>query len=272
MKRVLFLFGAALASLTSLTACNPYNYNSYYYDYGYYDPYYYYYDTDYAYGWYDPYGVDYYLAPAPAPGAGEAPPVDLTLAAAQIAVGAPSHFNPGSCVVATAAGTTVSYQFDGCQGQFSGRRIDGTLVVDISQVGDQLVFSASGPELEIDGVPHVASFRAAARAAGAQRVITIDSTGYTPGQTLSRRSSGTLVWNQGDPCVGINGQGSSAVSDLTVTSSISGLTRCAAACPGEGIVVVSGPDGAFSSSFEGLGEQRVIGPQGNDRTYNLQCL
>ncbi|MHB8875298.1 MAG: hypothetical protein ACYC8T_16555 [Myxococcaceae bacterium] len=249
-----------------LSGCGAY-YDPYYYDYVYYDPYYYGYDASYVYGWYDPYGVYYFTSSAQ----GQTAAIDLNAAAVQIAARAATYYTPAGCVSATPSGATVTYVFSDCTTQFASRPISGTVVVDLSQSGGQLIFTGSSSDLKVDGRPFILDLKAAATSAGTQRVVTITSSSRSPDNTDARQSQATMTWQQGSGCFEVNAQGSATSGSVTTNSTITNFQRCVGQCPTAGTVSVEGPKGLFTSTFNGEGTMTVTAPNGKQQTYDLQC-
>jgi hypothetical protein len=268
VKRLLGIVGAVWGILTGCASTSdPYYYDTYYYDYGYYDSYYYGYDASYVYGWYDPYGYYYYSRG----GQSQAAVTDLNAAATAIAQRAPNYFTPSGCVTATASGASVTYQFSSCTPQFGSRPISGTATLNLSQSSNQLTFTASSTDLTIDGKPFILDLTATATTSGTQRVLTINSKSRRPDQVDARQTQGTITWEQGSGCIVVNAQGTSTRGDKNVKSTIADVQVCKGQCPTAGTITVESSSGTFTGTFDGGSDVMVTAPDGQQKTYDLQC-
>ncbi|MGZ3460941.1 MAG: hypothetical protein ACXU86_20830 [Archangium sp.] len=260
MKR--FLAMAALLAV-AMTGCYS-TYDPYYYDYTYYDPSWYGYDAYYAYSWVDPYGVYYFSGPSAAQ-------IDLNAAATAIANRADAYYTPAGCAMATASGPTVNYTFNNCDGAFGLRSISGAVRLDLSESNGQLVLTGSSTDLTAGGHPFILDLTATATRSGTQRSVTMTSHSRAPDLTDSRNEQITMTWEQGSGCVTLNGQGGSTRGGITTTSTITGYQTCVNQCPSAGKVTVEGPNGAFTTEFNGSSTVQVTGPNGSTKNYTLQC-
>jgi hypothetical protein len=248
-------------------------YDPYYYDYAYYDPYYYGYDTAYAYSWVDPIYDDFYSW---AQGGGPSQPpnvIDLASVASTIAARTTDYYGAG-CVTAAPSGPTVSFAFMGCTGPLGVEAISGNVLLTLSQSGDQIVMTATSTDLTVGGEPYILDLdatAAGASSAGKPGVLTISSRSRSPARLYSRQTQATVTWERGGDCVDVEGQGQSARGTLSATATLSGFRICGDSCPASGTLVVNAPSGGFTASFDGSNKVAVTAPNGDTRTYNLNC-
>lgn len=258
-------------SVFGLAACSSSAYDPYYYDYAYYDPYYYGYDAYWTYTWVDPYGV-YYFEQTPPAGDQGRNQVDVNAAAAAIAQRAQSFYTPSGCVTAVAVGATVSYTFNQCAGGLGIQSMSGDATVTVSDVGGgQLGLHGTSSNLTINGKAYVLDVTATATKAGDQRSVTFTSASHSPDLFNSRQAQGTLSWTQGSGCIDASGSGSSTRGNLSTTSTVTGYHRCDGTCPTAGTVTVQSPNGVFTSTFDGSGNLVVTAPNGDKKTFSLNC-
>ena len=251
----------------SMSNCYVATYDPYYYDYAYYDPYYYGYDGYWGYTWIDPYGVYYYSQA----GAGTAQALDVNAAASAIAARASSYFHPSDCVSATATGATVSYRFSNCAGDFGIQSMSGTATLTVSNPDGQIVLHGTSSDLTINGRPYVLDLTTTAKLDGSERIATFSSSSRSPDLFQSRHAEGTITWQQGSFCIDDDGSGSSARGKLNSTAKLSLYRRCGTSCPSSGKVTVDGPSGTFTGTFNGTPSFVVTAPNGDEKTYTLQC-
>lgn len=269
MRRLLALVGVLFVGLSSCYV----GYDPYYYDYAYYDPYYYYgYDGYWVYTWVDPYGVYYYSqTPSDPAGANAQQAVDVNAAAAAIAARAGSFFTPAGCVTATATGATVSYTLDHCDGQFGLQSMSGSLTLVVTDNGGQLEFHGASNNLTVNGSSYVFDVSATATRSGAERSVTFTSDSHAPDIVQSRRDQGTITWEQGTVCVNASGSGTSSRGNMTTALTVSSYHRCQSTCPTSGTVSEQSKDGVFTGKFDGTSTFVVVAPNGNKKSYKLQC-
>jgi hypothetical protein len=261
MKRFKAL--VALLFAVVMPGCYTY-YPPYYYDYAYYDPYWYGYDAYYVYSWVDPYGVYYFSSPT-------AQVIDLNAAATAIASRADTYFTPAGCAGATASGSTVNYNFNNCTAGFGVTSVSGQVRLELAENNGQLVLTATSTNLTIGGHPFILDLTATATRSGNERTVTILSHSRAPEQTDTREAQITMNWVQGSGCVTLNGQSTSRRDDQSTTSTVSGLQRCTNQCPSAGTVTVVTNSGTFSTVFDGSSSIEVTDPNGDTKTYELQC-
>ncbi len=256
----------AMVSLFAVVMTGCYStYDPYYYDYTYYDPYWYGYDAYYTYGWVDPYGV-YYFSDL---GAMQSP--DLNAAATAIANRASTYFTPTGCVVATASGPKVSYNFNNCDGPFGLTSVSGTLQLGLSQNNGQLVLTATSSDLTAGGHPFMLDMTATATRTGTQRSVTVTSHSHSPELADSRDAQFTMNWEQGSGCVTLDGQSNASRGNLSTSSTVTGYQRCVDQCPSAGKVEVTTNSGVFTTQFNGSSKIEVTAPDGNKKSYDLHC-
>lgn len=244
-------------------------YDPYYYDYAYYDPYYGAYDAAWAYAWVDPvYGYWYYSLPVQV----QSLPADPNAAAAQLAASANNTFTPAGCATATATGATVNYTFNNCSAPVALQQISGNVQVVLADNQGQLSATANSNNLTINGEPFNLSMQiTGAPPNGNQRTVTVTSNSFSPNRFDSRKSQSTITWVTGSGCITLDSQSTSTRGGLSATSNVAGFQRCDQQCPTAGTVTVQSSEGTFTSTFNGSNELKVTAPNGNVKTYPLNC-
>ncbi|MFB1481445.1 hypothetical protein [Corallococcus sp. RDP092CA] len=244
-------------------------YDPYYYDNVYYDPYYGAYDAAWSYAWVDPvYGYWYYSLPV----LPQQNTVDPDAAAAQLAANVDTAFTPAGCATATASGATVNYTFNDCTAVISLTQLTGNVQVTLSNNQGQLAATASSNNLTINGEPYTLSLQiSGAPPQGDQRQVTIVSKSFSPDHLDSRMTQGTVTWVEGSGCITVDSQTQSTRGSLSSTSTVSGYQRCEHQCPSAGTVRVETSEGAFTTTFNGSSTVQVTAPNGDNKSFNLDC-
>lgn len=194
-------------------------------------------------------------------------------AAATMAVAAaPTYYQPAGCVVATAAGTTATYQFTNCRGPYGLVSLNGTLTAQyVSRSVSGWTVHVTG-SLQANSTTLRPDATVAVSSAGATRTATVTVAGSGTGRrgvTYSNRGTYTASWD--GTCFGINGSVTST-SDAagSVTFTASNYRRCRGECPAAGgALSVSGASGSTTITYSGGATATVTGRR--TTTVRLYC-
>ncbi|NNB88740.1 hypothetical protein HJC10_22665 [Corallococcus exiguus] len=254
-------------SLGAGMACTS-TYDPYYYDDAYYDSYYGAYDAAWSYAWVDPvYSYWYYAI-----GKVQAMAVDPATAATQLAANASTAFTPSGCATATATGATVNYTFNNCQAAISLTQISGSVEVVLADNQGQLAATANSTNLTINGEPYNLSLQiAGSPPQGDQRKVTVTSNSFSPNRFDSRTSTSTVTWVAGSGCITVDSTSQATKGGLSSTTTVSGYQRCDHQCPTAGMVQVETAEGTFTATYDGSNTVKVVAPNDDVKTYNLDC-
>ncbi|MFP2895390.1 hypothetical protein [Corallococcus sp. 4LFB] len=275
MKKLKWALGCL--SLLAVSGCTDDDYDPYYYDAAYYDPYYGAYDAAWSYSWADPvYGYWYSsiggVLPQSTVSGLPQDSVDVNAAAAQLAANASSTFTPAGCATATASGATVNYTFNNCGAQVALQQISGNVQLVLADNQGQLSINATSSNLTINGAPYNLSMQITGSPPnGDQRQVTITSNSYSPDRFDTRSSQSTVTWVSGSGCFTLDEQSQSTRGDRSSTTNVSGYQRCANQCPSAGTVTSQTSEGTFTTTFDGSNTIQVDSPGDATQSYSLDC-
>jgi hypothetical protein len=199
---------------------------------------------------------------------------DLTAAA--IARGA-ARFQPAGCATVSASGTTLTYSFSECTGRLGLVHVSGPLVAQLSDGSDGVHIAVSGTGLRANRATLDLDATGLLGSDGAKCKLVVNTNGRgttARGNTFTRVGSYTVERDPASACVSLDGQWQLDLSiGRTRSTTVTGLLRCADACPAAGGTIVhTGLLGRTATvTFDGSDVASWTSSTGRSGTVELAC-
>ena len=198
------------------------------------------------------------------------------LAAAAAARGA-ARFQPAGCASVSLSGTTLTYTLNDCTGRLGLVHVTGTLVAQLTDGSGGVDIAVSGTGLKANRATLDMNATAVLSSDGARckLVVNTQGSGMTArGNTFTRAGTYTVERDPATACVSLDGQWQLDVSTgRTRSTTVSGLERCADACPvAGGTISHTGLLGrTVTVTFDGSGVASWTSSTGRSGTVDLAC-
>ena len=209
-------------------------------------------------------------------GAGCAITTAAELAAAAVARGA-ARFQPAGCASVSLSGSTLTYTLAECTGRLGLVHVTGTLVAQLTDGSDGVHIAVSGAGLKANRATFDLDATGVLSSDGAKckLVVSTNGNGTTArGNTFTRVGTYTVERDPATACVSLDGQWQLDLSiGRTRSTTVTGLVRCADACPAAGGTIVhTGLGGRTATvTFDGSDAASWSSSTGRSGTVDLAC-
>ena len=181
------------------------------------------------------------------------------------------------CASVALSGTTLTYTLSECTGRLGLVHVSGTLVAQLTDGSDGVHIAVSGTGLRANRATLDLDATGVLGSDGAKckLVVSTNGSGTTArGNTFSRVGSYTVERDPATACVSLDGQWQLDLSiGRTRSTTVTGLSRCADACPAAGGTIVhTGLLGRTATvTFDGSDVASWTSSTGRSGTIDLAC-
>jgi hypothetical protein len=186
-----------------------------------------------------------------------------------------SYFAPAGCAQAARTEAEVTLTLTDCSGPIGMSTAAGTILVAFSTTeDDDLAIDVSSENLVIDGFDAVLDVSGVYSVGedGEKRVdVNSQSQIVRDGETIRQSLTGEITWTPASQCVTVNGTGQLIGESATYTLDVSDYTRCARACPSQGIIALSNGDD-LTVTFDGTSNASYVKSSGTTGEIALACV
>lgn len=203
-----------------------------------------------------------------------APTAGTVAAGAEARAG--GRFQPAGCATVTRVGNVVTYVLQGCTGPFGLVHVTGTVTATFTDVGGGVRIDLEGADVTINRAVIDFQTQGVLTSNGTQRrlVVTTEGKGVGPrGNAFTRSGGYTLTRDTATDCLALDGSWELDVRLAKRSTTVTGLSRCANACPAAGGTIVhTGFRGrTVTVTLDGTSDASWTSSSGHSGTIDLSC-
>ena len=202
---------------------------------------------------------------------------DANTAATMAGGVAKTNWQPASCVTATETQNVVTYALNDCTGPYGIVHVTGSVVATYTVDSAGIHAALKTDNLHINGATMSLDSSVDYTVNGSAKSLTVDTDGSGTGafgNTITRKGSFTLAWDDATQCGSINGAWSTGINSATWSTSISNYAQCEGFCPKSGVLSHTGgiSHTTWTVTFDGTAQAKWASSKGPSGVFGLLCL